>query len=178
VGTERVLIAGGGIAGLSLDLALRGGPWQVELVEREAGPARPGAGLAVQPNAMRALHGLGVAAAVERVGAVIHRFQYRDQHGTLLCDIDLDDLWGPVGPFVGITRAALHDALLPDPGRCRTGRSAWGLRPRRRSRRHQLRRAPLRRQPVTAGLRRPDGMAQHRTHASRRAPGRAVLARL
>ena len=68
MGTERVLIAGGGIAGLSLDLALRGGPWQVELVEREAGPARPGAGLAVQPNAMRALHGLGVAAAVERAG--------------------------------------------------------------------------------------------------------------
>ena len=64
--TERVLIVGGGIAGLSLDLALRGGPWQVELVEREAGQARLGAGLAVQPNAMRALRGLGAAAAVER----------------------------------------------------------------------------------------------------------------
>jgi 2-polyprenyl-6-methoxyphenol hydroxylase-like FAD-dependent oxidoreductase len=84
VGTERVLIVGGGIAGLSLDLALRGGPWQVELVEREAGPARLGAGLAMQPNAMRALRGLGAAAAVERAGAVIHRFQYRDQRGTLL----------------------------------------------------------------------------------------------
>jgi 2-polyprenyl-6-methoxyphenol hydroxylase-like FAD-dependent oxidoreductase len=128
VGTERVLIVGGGIAGLSLDLALRGGPWQVELVEREAGPARLGAGLAVQPNAMRALRHLGVAAAVERAGAVIHRFQYRDQHGTLLCDIDLDDMWGQVGPFVGITRAALHHALLPDPGRCRTGRSATSVR--------------------------------------------------
>jgi 2-polyprenyl-6-methoxyphenol hydroxylase-like FAD-dependent oxidoreductase len=123
-----MLIVGGGIAGLSLDLALRGGPWQVELIERETGPARPGAGLAVQPNAMRALRHLGVAAAVERAGAVIHRFQYRDQHGTLLCDIDLDDLWGQVGPFVGITRAALHDALRPDPGRCRTGRSATSVR--------------------------------------------------
>ena len=38
-GTGRVLVVGGGIAGLSLDLALRGGPWQVELVEREAGCA-------------------------------------------------------------------------------------------------------------------------------------------
>jgi FAD-dependent urate hydroxylase len=128
VGTERVLIVGGGIAGLSLDLALRGGPWQVELVEREAGPARLGAGLAMQPNAMRALRGLGAAAAVERAGAVIHRFQYRDQRGTLLCDIDLDDLWGQVGPFVGITRAALHHVLQPDPGRCRTGRSACSVR--------------------------------------------------
>jgi hypothetical protein len=124
-----VLIVGGGIAGLSLDLALRGGQWQVELVEREAGPARLGAGLAVQPNAVRALRGLGVAAAVERAGAAIHRFQYRDQHGTLLCDIDFDDMWGEVGPFVGITRAALHHVLLPDPGRCRTGRSACTAAP-------------------------------------------------
>jgi 2-polyprenyl-6-methoxyphenol hydroxylase-like FAD-dependent oxidoreductase len=77
---------------------------------------------------MRALRHLGVAAAVERAGAVIHRFQYRDQHGTLLCDIDLDDMWGQVGLFVGITRAALHDALLPDPRRCRTGRSATSVR--------------------------------------------------
>src|SRR5262249_49958955 len=51
-----------------------------------------------------------------------------DQHGTLLCDIDLDDLWGDVGPFVGITRTALRDALLPDPDRCRIGRSATSVR--------------------------------------------------
>ena len=110
VAAERVLIVGGGIAGLSLDVAMRGGRWQVELVERDAGWSRLGAGLAVQPNAMRALRELGLAAAVERAGVVIRRFQYRDQHGTLLCDIDLDDLWGDAGPFVGITRAALHEA--------------------------------------------------------------------
>lgn len=127
---ERVLIVGGGIAGLSLDLALRGGPWQVELVERGAGSSRLGAGLAVQPNAMRALGSLGVAAAVERAGAVIHRFQYRDQHGPLLCDVDLDDVWGDVGPFVGITRAALHDVLRLDANRSRSrmGRSATSVR--------------------------------------------------
>jgi 2-polyprenyl-6-methoxyphenol hydroxylase-like FAD-dependent oxidoreductase len=124
----RVLVVGGGIAGLSLDLALRGGPWRVDLVERDGGCGRLGAGLAVQPNAMRALRGLGAAAAVERAGAVIRRFQYRDQHGTLLCDIDLDDLWGDVGPFVGITRTALHDALLADSGRGRLGRSATSVR--------------------------------------------------
>jgi 2-polyprenyl-6-methoxyphenol hydroxylase-like FAD-dependent oxidoreductase len=128
VAAGRVLIVGGGIAGLSVDLALRGGQWQVELVERDAGWSRPGAGLAVQPNAMRALRRLGVAAAVERAGAVVHRFQYRDQRGVLLADIDLADLWGHVGPFIGITRAALHDALLPDPRRHRVGRSATSVR--------------------------------------------------
>ncbi|WP_165949379.1 FAD-dependent monooxygenase [Kribbella turkmenica] len=109
---KRVLIVGGGIAGRSLAVALRGGPWQVELVERDPGRSPLGAGLAVQPNAMRALYDLGVGAAVEEAGAAIHRFEYRDQQGSLLCDIDLDDLWGGLAPFVGITRSRLHNALL------------------------------------------------------------------
>ncbi|HSS91913.1 MAG TPA: FAD-dependent monooxygenase [Streptosporangiaceae bacterium] len=125
--TDRVLIVGGGIAGLSLNLALRQSPWRVELVERGAGWNQPGAGLAVQPNAMRALRCLGVAAAVERAGAVIDRFGYRDQGGAPLCDIDLDDLWSDVGPFVGITRAALHDALRSGPDRCRLGTSVTSV---------------------------------------------------
>jgi 2-polyprenyl-6-methoxyphenol hydroxylase-like FAD-dependent oxidoreductase len=69
-----VLIVGGGVAGLSLNLALREGPWEVELAERGTGWDQPGAGLAVQPNAMRALGCLGVGAAVERAGVVISRF--------------------------------------------------------------------------------------------------------
>jgi 2-polyprenyl-6-methoxyphenol hydroxylase-like FAD-dependent oxidoreductase len=124
----RILIVGGGIAGLTLHRALRGGPWQLELVERGTRPGRLGAGLAVQPNALRALHGLGVAAAVEKAGAVIHRFRYLDQTGTLLCDIDLDDLWGDVGPFVGITRAALHEALLSESARRGMGRAVSSVR--------------------------------------------------
>jgi 2-polyprenyl-6-methoxyphenol hydroxylase-like FAD-dependent oxidoreductase len=124
----RILIVGGGIAGLTLHRALRDGPYQVQLVERGTGPGRLGAGLAVQPNAMRALHGIGVADPVEKAGAVIHRFRYFDQIGTPLCDIDLDDLWGDVGPFVGITRAALHEALLSESARSGMGRAASSVR--------------------------------------------------
>lgn len=96
---KRVLIVGGGIAGLSASLALREGPWQVELAERGTSWDQPGAGLAVQPNAMRALGclGTGVGAAVERAGVVIGRFGYYDQHGDPLCDIDLAGLWSAVG---------------------------------------------------------------------------------
>jgi 2-polyprenyl-6-methoxyphenol hydroxylase-like FAD-dependent oxidoreductase len=118
---NRVLIVGGGIAGLSLNLALAEGPWQVDLVERGTGWDQPGAGLAVQPNAMRALGCLGVGAAVERAGIVLGRFGYYDQHGDPLCDIDLGGLWSAVGPFVGISRAALHDVLRSGPARCRLG---------------------------------------------------------
>ena len=72
---------------------------------------------------MRALGclGAGVGAAVERAGAVISRFGYYDQHGDPLCDIDLGGLWWAVGPFVGISRAALHDVLRSGPDRCRLG---------------------------------------------------------
>jgi 2-polyprenyl-6-methoxyphenol hydroxylase-like FAD-dependent oxidoreductase len=58
---------------------------------------------------------------VQSAGRVISRFQYRDQHGALLCDIDLPGLWGDTGPFVGITRDALRRALLPGRSRCRPG---------------------------------------------------------
>jgi 2-polyprenyl-6-methoxyphenol hydroxylase-like FAD-dependent oxidoreductase len=127
--TKRVLIVGGGIAGLSLNLALRDGPWEVELAERGTGWDQPGAGLAVQPNAMRALGRLGVAAAVERAGVVISRFGYYDQHGDPLCDIDLGGLWSAVGPFVGISRAALHDVLRSGPERCRLGTEVTSVTP-------------------------------------------------
>jgi 2-polyprenyl-6-methoxyphenol hydroxylase-like FAD-dependent oxidoreductase len=119
--TKRILIVGGGIAGLSLNLALRDRGWDVELVERSAAADPLGAGLAVQPNAMWALRRLGVAAAVEQAGTVISRFQYRDRSGAMLCDVDLAPLWAGVGPFVGVTRSALHDALRCGADGCRTG---------------------------------------------------------
>jgi FAD-dependent urate hydroxylase len=125
---KRVLIVGGGIAGLSLDLALRGGPWDVELAERGTLDGGPGAGLVVQPNAMRVLRELGVADAVAKAGTVVRRFQYRDQSGVLLCDIDLCDLWGDVGPFIGITRTGLHAALRADAAPHRTGMPVTSVR--------------------------------------------------
>jgi 2-polyprenyl-6-methoxyphenol hydroxylase-like FAD-dependent oxidoreductase len=124
---RRILIIGAGIAGLSLNAALGDGPWQVEVVERGAGAYALGAGLAIQPNAMRVLRRLGLGDAVERAGAVIDRFQYRDQDGGLLCDIDLDSVWDRVGPFVGITRTALHEVLRSGPDRCRFGTSVTSV---------------------------------------------------
>ncbi len=120
---QRLLIVGGGIAGLTLDLALRQSPWDVELVERDRADRREreGAGLAVQPNAVRALEPLGLADAVEAAGAVVRRFQYLDHHGALLCDVDLENVWGRIGPFVGIARSALHDVLTSRSDRRSTG---------------------------------------------------------
>src|SRR5215831_12118006 len=127
---ERILIVGGGIAGLTLNRALGDGPYHVELIERDAGTGRHGAGIAVQPNAMRVLQSLGASDAVERAGSIISRLGYRDQDGAMLCEIDLDELWSGVGSFVGITRTALHDALLWRSERCRFGTVVTSVRER------------------------------------------------
>jgi 2-polyprenyl-6-methoxyphenol hydroxylase-like FAD-dependent oxidoreductase len=123
----RILIVGGGIAGLSLAAALRGGPFDVTVIERRPDGAPTGGGIAMQPNAMRALRSIGVADVVARAGATIERFSFLDAVGTALCSIDLPSVWGDVGPFVGTDRAALHEALLEAAGGCRHGVGLGGL---------------------------------------------------
>jgi 2-polyprenyl-6-methoxyphenol hydroxylase-like FAD-dependent oxidoreductase len=49
---------------------------------------------------------------VEQAGATVRRWLFRDQQGEVLCDIDLEAPWGAVGPFIGVERARLQDALL------------------------------------------------------------------
>ena len=110
--SPRILIVGGGIAGLAFATALRRRGLNGELAEREPQWKPVGAGIAVQPNAMRVLHELGVGSTVDRAGSRVHRWLFRDWQGELLCDIPLKPLWGEVGPFVGIERTKLHDALL------------------------------------------------------------------
>jgi len=126
---ERILIVGGGIAGLALNRALGDGPYHVDLIERDVGKHH-GAGIAVQPNAMRVLQRLGASDAVERAGSIISRLGYSDQDGAMLCEIDLDNLWSGVGSFVGIARTALHDAMLWRPERCRFGTVVTSVRER------------------------------------------------
>ena len=121
----RILIAGGGIAGLTLATALRHRGFDPELVERGTAWEAAGAGIAVQPNGMRALRALGIDAAVECAGAVLRRWLFCNHRGEVLCEIDLERLWGDVGPFIGIERVRLQSALrsAAEETRCRLG--AW-----------------------------------------------------
>jgi len=109
---ERILIVGGGIAGLTLATALHQHGFTAELIERSPSWHAVGAGIAVQPNGMRILHALGMGAAVAHAGAVIRHWDFCDQQGEVLSETDLEALWGDVGPFIGIERAKLHQALL------------------------------------------------------------------
>ena len=95
---EHILIVGGGIAGLTAAIALRQRGFSPELIEREPAWQAVGAGIALQPNAMRSLIRLRVGTAVERAGAPLRRFKYCTPQGEILAEIDLVELWKGVGP--------------------------------------------------------------------------------
>jgi 2-polyprenyl-6-methoxyphenol hydroxylase-like FAD-dependent oxidoreductase len=128
VTAPRILIVGGGLAGLSLACALRGSRFDIEHVEQRATWPPSGAGIAMQPNAMRALRQLGVGDAVTCAGHRITRWVFRDRAGQALCDIDVESVGGDVGSFIGISRTALHAALRAAAPGCRLGSGLRALR--------------------------------------------------
>ena len=109
---ERILIVGGGIAGLTLATALHRQGFRAELVERSASWHATGAGILLHANGMRILRALGLGDSVEQAGAVVRHWSFCDQQGEVLCDTDLEDLWGKVGPCIGIERPRLQQVLL------------------------------------------------------------------
>lgn len=95
---ERILIVGGGIAGLTLGAALHQRGFSTELIERSASWEVIGAGIAVQANGIRALSALGLASLVERAGTVLRRWGFCDQQGEILCETTSKrsgKMWGP-----------------------------------------------------------------------------------
>ena len=107
----RILIVGGGLAGLALARALGRAGFAPELIEREAGWADAGTGMYLPANGVRALRALGLEEAVAARAAPITHQRLLDHHGRLLAEIDLDALWGDVGACLGLPRAALHQVL-------------------------------------------------------------------
>jgi 2-polyprenyl-6-methoxyphenol hydroxylase-like FAD-dependent oxidoreductase len=126
---ERILIVGGGIAGLTLAAALDQHSFTAELVERDQTWPAVGAGIAVQPNGIRMLHILGMGAAVAEAGTIIRSWGFCDEQGEALCETDLQALWGSVAPFIGIERTKLHQVLVAGaaPVRHRLGTSVISL---------------------------------------------------
>ncbi|MDG4808520.1 FAD-dependent monooxygenase [Micromonospora sp. WMMD1120] len=108
----RVLIVGGGVAGLATVAALRDWGATVDVVERASGPTDSGAGIYLTGNATRVLDVLNFREPVADVAVEIRRQRSANQRGRRLFDIDVAALWQGVGPCVSLPRALLHRALL------------------------------------------------------------------
>jgi FAD-dependent urate hydroxylase len=108
---QRVLVVGGGIAGVATARALLQQGIEADVVERAAGWSHPGTGMYLPANSVRALATLGLEAALhDRAYEVKHQL-FLDQRGRALLDVDLPAVWGAIGPCVAIDHRALHELL-------------------------------------------------------------------
>ena len=73
----KVIIAGGGIGGLSAAIALTKVGFEVEVIERAPALGEVGAGLQISPNASKALAALGVLEAVAAVASMPQTLEMR-----------------------------------------------------------------------------------------------------
>ncbi len=125
----KILIAGAGIAGLAMALALRNRQIECDIVEREAAVTARGAGMYLPGNAVRALGQLGVADRVRDTGSAIDTQRIFDGAGRLLNEVDLKAFWQACGGCLSLSRAGLQgilsDALTATP--IRTGLSVAGV---------------------------------------------------
>lgn len=109
----QVLIAGAGIAGLSLVRALRGLDARIDLVERSPSFSAVGAGIVIHPNGMDALAQLGFADQVISTGNILRQMELN--RGSSTVQIPLAEVWsGATYPTVSIFRPELHTILAGD----------------------------------------------------------------
>ncbi|KQO74233.1 FAD-dependent monooxygenase [Methylobacterium sp. Leaf88] len=90
----RVLVAGGGIAGLAAARALHRRGVPVLALERRTAPEDGGLAINLPGNAVQALGQLGLGDALERVGSPVRRREYRTHRGQLLFAVDEAAFWG------------------------------------------------------------------------------------
>jgi 2-polyprenyl-6-methoxyphenol hydroxylase-like FAD-dependent oxidoreductase len=110
---DRVLIVGGGIAGLSTAIALRQiGVEHIDVLEINSNWSVYGVGIVQATNAFRALERLGLAEAVLEAGWPMHGRRIHDRDGVVIDDFDTPSLVkGQFPPASGIARPALHRVL-------------------------------------------------------------------
>jgi 2-polyprenyl-6-methoxyphenol hydroxylase-like FAD-dependent oxidoreductase len=109
---SRILIVGGGIAGLALARALRQQGLVSEIIERAVSWPASSTGLYLPGNGVRALGALDLAQQVLARAVCMSHQRILDHAGRQLAEIELGEFWNSVGPCVGIPRRDLHRILL------------------------------------------------------------------
>lgn len=106
-------ILGGGIAGLSVALALRKQGYTPRVYERRAVPATMGAGVTLWPNASFVLEELGLRQDIEAIGGRPLTMRRQDAAGNALGGLDIGLLDRTMGyPTYTVLRRHLQQVLL------------------------------------------------------------------
>jgi 2-polyprenyl-6-methoxyphenol hydroxylase-like FAD-dependent oxidoreductase len=123
---KDILIAGGGIGGLTMALALhaRGIPCRVYEGAAEFKPL--GVGINMLPHAIRVLSSMGLEDALKSYGVEAREFAYFNRHGQFIFAEPCGRFAGYEYPHFSIHRADLHQALY-DAVRDRLGPDAVAL---------------------------------------------------
>jgi FAD-dependent urate hydroxylase len=107
----RILVVGGGIAGLATARALHRRGIECDVVERSEGWQHPGAGMYLPANSVRALDRLGLQQRVLERAQQIERQRFLDHRGRLLLEAEMAGVWGSTGPCLALGRRELHEVL-------------------------------------------------------------------
>ena len=110
-GAGRVLVVGGGIAGMSCAIQMRKAGLSVDLVEIDPNWRIYGAGITITGPTLRALRTLGVLEPVIAAGATWSGAKVHDKSGKLLEDVTFPALAEGLPATGGIMRPLLHQVL-------------------------------------------------------------------
>ncbi|GAB2882668.1 FAD-dependent monooxygenase [Nocardioides pacificus] len=114
----RASVVGAGVGGLASALALSRAGWEVEVLEQTATIGDAGAGIALGPNAVRALLTLGVGQEVLAGAQALQGTALRAPGGRWLSRVTSEPIASPErAPTVGVVRAQLVTALADALGR-------------------------------------------------------------
>jgi 2-polyprenyl-6-methoxyphenol hydroxylase-like FAD-dependent oxidoreductase len=111
---KKFAIAGGGIGGLSLAIAMQRKGFDVIVYEGAPVMKPLGAGLALAANAIKAYQEIGIAEEILKAGKKLRSLQIKDQKGKILSSANAEQLATKLGVTNNFTihRADLHDVLI------------------------------------------------------------------
>ena len=108
----RVLIVGGGIAGLSLARALKDAGHDPLVIERSQEWAVTNTAHYLPSNAIRALQQLGLGEAIAAAAHPISQQRVTGSGGRVLADLPVSTIWGEQSHCAAIRHDVLHELLL------------------------------------------------------------------
>jgi 2-polyprenyl-6-methoxyphenol hydroxylase-like FAD-dependent oxidoreductase len=108
----NVVVAGGGIGGMTAALLLGSAGASVTLLERVAQPAAVGAGILLQPNGLAVLYALGLGEALRHAAWRTPPAAIRDPTGSSLLELPLPDFGRGLDHALVLRRSHLYGVLL------------------------------------------------------------------